>query len=110
VPEDAGRIKADIEELVPEGCEMEEILNEAALLTDPGDATVLHLRNVTAEMTGRPVKLRGANGSSDARHFDCPGVELGPAGGDIGGDNEYVEIASLEEYYRVITSFLLGLS
>lgn len=52
-------------------------------------------------------------GSSDARHFTkvgCAGVEFGPIGGGIGTDKEWIDIPSLEKYYKILREFLLHLN
>ncbi|MEK7175486.1 MAG: hypothetical protein AAB693_01635, partial [Patescibacteria group bacterium] len=64
----------------------------------------------TKQVTGNNVRLRGANGSSDVRHFariNCAGIEFGPVGGNIGSDQEWVDIPSLEKYYQTLIIFLL---
>jgi len=33
-------------------------------------------------------------------------VTFGPIGGDLHGDNEWVEIKSLERYYQIVWEFL----
>ena len=73
------------------------------MLTDPKNSYITKLRKIAN------AKLRGAHGSSDARHFakvNCSGIEFGLIGDGIGSDDEWVNIKSLERYYEVIKTFL----
>jgi len=36
-------------------------------------------------------------------------VTFGPVGGDLHGDNEWVEIKSLKNYYQIVFEFLVDL-
>lgn len=111
VPEEAESIAEELKRLVPEGFNLEIIAQEPSLSTDEGDAFVKRLQQVGADVLGNSIKLRGAQGSSDARHYrhiNCPGVEFGPIGEGIGSDDEWVDIPSLEKYYQIINKFLLS--
>jgi acetylornithine deacetylase/succinyl-diaminopimelate desuccinylase-like protein len=70
------------------------------------------LQKIGKEETGKNIVIRQAQGSSDARHYsrvNCPGIEFGPIGGDIGGDNEWVSITSLIQYHQILKNYLLAL-
>lgn len=111
VPEEADSIAAEFKRLMPEGFDLEITAQEPPLSTDENDMFVKKLQQVGAGVLGNSIKLRGAQGSSDARHYariNCPGVEFGPIGEGIGSDNEWVDIPSLEKYYQIITRFLLS--
>jgi succinyl-diaminopimelate desuccinylase len=110
-PEDSKIIAKNIKKLLPHGFNMQIIVNEQPLLTSHHKYIDL-LKEVGKKNTNRKIILRGANGTSDARHFatvNCPGIEFGPVGGNIGSDNECVNISSLDEYYKIITDFILSL-
>jgi succinyl-diaminopimelate desuccinylase len=109
IPEDSKFIIKNIRKLLPHGFAMEMIANEPPLFTNP-NRYVDYLKEVGRKNIGRVIILRGAHGTSDARHFskvNCPGIEFGPVGGDIGGDKEWVDISSLERNYKIIKDFIL---
>jgi succinyl-diaminopimelate desuccinylase len=112
ISKDSKNIFKNIKKLVPKDFKVEVLCQESPLFTDKKDKHIEILKNVTLKVLGKKSVTRGANGSSDARHFslvNCPGIEFGPIGGDIGGDNEYVDIPSLEKYFLILESFLLSL-
>ncbi len=109
IPEDAGTIIEKIKSILPEGITMEILANEPALNTDENLNYVQVLKQSTEKILNRSIQLRGAQGSSDARHYvhvQCPGVEFGPVGGNIASDNEWVSISSLDDYYKILVDFL----
>lgn len=111
VPEDANSILANIKNLLPHDITLEILAQEPALATDTESVFVKKLESISAGILNKDVVLRGAQGSSDARHFQpvgCPGIEFGPIGGGIGSDDEWVDIPSLEKYYEIIKTFLLS--
>ena len=86
------------------------VAHEPALLTDENNEFIKLLKKVARHTIGKNIRLRGAHGSSDARHFahvNCSGIEFGPIGKGIGSDHEWVDIPSLEKYYHILKSFLL---
>ncbi len=59
-------------------------------------------------VTKKNSKFIAQHGSSDARHFtkfNVPAVELGPAGNNWHGDEEYVEIDSVLTYEEILIAF-----
>lgn len=108
-PDEMEKIKKDIEEILPSDFKLEICVHESGVLTNENNQFIQLLKEITENVTNQKIKLRGANGTSDARHFakiNCPGIEFGPIGGDIGGDAEYVNISSLEKYFKIIEKFL----
>ena len=111
IPEDSKMIVADIKKLIPNRFKLEIMANEPALQVDPGNDYIKTLRQVGQQVIRKSIVLRGAHGSSDARHFtrvNCPGVEFGPVGGGIGSDGEWVDISSLAKYGQILKRFLLS--
>jgi len=56
-------------------------------------------------------ELFGQHGAADARFFaqqGIPAVEFGPIGSDWHGDNEYVDIASIDTYTAILKNFVLN--
>lgn len=113
VPEDADAILPDLQAQLPQDFTLEVLVQEPAMFVDSHNKHVQLLRKVGKQILQRAPKLYGANGSSDARHFaavGCPGVEFGAVGGGIGTDEEWIDIASLRQYYAIISEFLLSVS
>ena len=112
ISEDAASIREQVEACLPEGCSMEVVFFEPAMHTATDNEFVQKLNRSAQKLTGQATVLRGANGSSDARHFagvGGAGVEFGPVGGGIGSDEEWVDIVSLETYGATIQDFLRSL-
>lgn len=112
ISEEESTILKDIKRFLPKSFVLDVITKEPALSTSKDNNFVLKLRETTQEVIKSKVVLRGAHGTSDARHFSrvgCSGVEFGPIGGGIGSDDEWVDIRSLEKYYQILRKFLLSL-
>jgi succinyl-diaminopimelate desuccinylase len=113
VPEDKKVILPKIKKLLPKDFTLEVIANEAELDVSKDNPYLVLLKKATSNVTGRKVKLYGAQGSSDARHYTASGmsgVEFGPIGANIGTDQEYVEISSLKTFADILEKFLLSLN
>lgn len=111
LPEEIEVIKKSVRQLLPKGFTFEIIAQEPALVTDENNEFIKLLKKITQRTVGRNVRLRGAHGSSDVRHFvplNCPGIEFGPIGEGIGSDYEWVDIPNLEKYYQILKNFLLA--
>lgn len=109
IAEDQATIQETIRALLPDGCDMEVVFFEPAMSTEKTNPFVTKLAAATQQITGVPTKLRGANGSSDARHFTAhgaAGVEFGPVGDGIGSDEEWVSVQSVSTYQKIISDFL----
>jgi succinyl-diaminopimelate desuccinylase len=108
IPEEADAILSKIQALAA-GLVVTVHANEPALLTQDDDVFVRLLRRSAENELGRTVLCRGAQGSSDARHYkliSAPGVEFGPVGGGIGADGEWVSIESLHSFTNILKDFL----
>lgn len=110
VSEEMDTIKKSLQQLLPKMVAFDVVAYEPALFTDKNNEFVKLLEEIIRHTIGKNIRLRGAHGSSDARHFarvNCSGIEFGPIGGGIGSDHEWVGISSLEKYYRILKKFLL---
>lgn len=109
VPSDAKNILQKIRSVLPAGCSMKVVANEPVIDTPAGNTYIQLLNAVSKNTLKKGVIMRGAQGSSDARHFTrvkCAGIEFGPIGGGIGSDNEWVSIPSLAQFKRILEEFL----
>jgi succinyl-diaminopimelate desuccinylase len=112
IPEEENTILESIRALIPDGFELDIVAKEPGAYVNKDNVYIENLQKVAGEIIQNQIILRGANGSSDARHFarvSCPSVEFGPLGKDIGGDDEWVSISSLGKYYEILTLFLSSL-
>ncbi len=109
VPKDRKMILKWIKRLLPAGLKLEVVANEPALFVAPTNKYLKALKAAARKFKKGEVKLYGAQGTSDARHFTrvgCAGVEFGPVGGGIGTDHEWVSISSLETFQKILSEFL----
>lgn len=112
IPDEANTILQNIKDIIPIGFNLKITVFEPALFVKENNQFIKKLQVIAKEVTNNKVVLYGANGSSDARHFsqvNCNGIEFGPIGGNIGADNEWVSISSLDKYCQILTKFLLSL-
>lgn len=112
IPDEKESTIRKIRSLLGENMSLEILEDEPALYTDPKNTSLLKLKTITEQLLGKKGVLRGAHGSSDARHFarsGCPGIEFGPIGGGIGSDKEWVDIGSLEIYTSILKEFMRSL-
>ena len=113
VPKDAKTVLRDIKKLLPKRSKMEIVANEPGSFIAKNDAFIATLEKVSRETLGKKLLSRGAQGSSDARHFTRVGgrgIEFGPIGDGIGSDDEWVDIKSLGKYHAILKKFLLALN
>jgi succinyl-diaminopimelate desuccinylase len=102
-----------LRDLLPEQTSLEVIAETPVMNSLETGKNILLLANITGKAMGKAAVFRGANGTSDARHFAAVGstsIEFGPVGGDIGGDNEWVDMQSLGIYEKILRKFLLNMS
>lgn len=113
VPSEYPTIVADITAHLPASATYTILAHEAALYTAPTNTYIQQLQQITADVTGQPCAVYGAQGSSDARHYMAvggAGVEFGPIGGGIASDEEWTSISGLATYAMILRQFLLAQS
>lgn len=82
-----------------------------AVNTSLSDPYILALKESTAKFVDEP-RLFGQHGSADTRFYaklHIPAIEFGPTGSNWHGDEEYVEIASMETYRNILLDFIRSL-
>ena len=112
VPADAATVVDALRALLPAGCTLQTHVQEPANFIAPDHPDIVRLSQAVASVTGQAAELVAAHGTSDARHFapsGCAAIEFGPAGGGMGSDEEWVDIASLDRFGRIMKEFLLHL-
>lgn len=86
------------------------VLTEAPMMeTSEESQPVKSLNKSAEEVSGRQIKFRKENFASDMRFFTekgIPAVCFGPEGYNLHGENEFVEVESLETYCEILKNFL----
>lgn len=87
----------------------ETIFEEPMLLTHEDDPDVRKLRDAIAAVTGHKCRIRHEHYASDMRFLtekDLPAVVFGPQGEDLHGEDECLDLDSLEPYIESLMRFL----
>ena len=113
MPEDQN-ILTDLKKLLPQDVVIEEDPDYSfvSLNTDPNNAYVQSLREIGKKILKQDIAFQTAHATSDLVRFTavgCDGVEFGPIGENQHGDNEWVDIKSLEDYFLILKQFLLSI-
>lgn len=77
--------------------------------TNPEEPIVRQLADVIANVTGAPAGFYHEHFATDARFYSArgvPAVSVGPVGAGLHSDEEWVEIASLEQLYDIFRRFV----
>ncbi|MFB6193303.1 MAG: M20 family metallopeptidase, partial [Candidatus Nanohaloarchaea archaeon] len=101
----ADEVIEDVESI--QGLEYEVIARAPMMKTSPDNRYVNSLREAAKDYG--EVCVSKENFASDARFFTdrgVPAVTIGPSGGNIHGENEYVETRSIFEFAEILKSFL----
>jgi succinyl-diaminopimelate desuccinylase len=109
---DRHTILSTIKSLLPQNIELEVLHSSHVHNTDANNAYIKVLETASHKTMQERMVLANAHGTSDARHFaevGCEGVEFGPVGGGHHHEGEWVDIISLEKYYRILENFLTGI-
>jgi succinyl-diaminopimelate desuccinylase len=110
IAEDSKTILSRVKKTLPRDFSLELVSFCSAVYTPEKNQNILLLEKITKEVIKNKVILRGANGTSDVAHFaevGNLGIEFGPIGDGIGSDEEWVDIPSLENYFKIIKKFIL---
>ena len=108
VPEETPeQIVAALQNCFPQG-QVRLIRYGAPLNTDPSLSAMNVLGQAVAVVTGKPAQLYREHFATDARFYSdlgIPAVCLGPIGAGLHSDEEWVDIASLEQLYHILRRF-----
>ena len=108
IPEDWKTIKPKIEKMF-EGMILEFLEFEPPQITDENNTYVKALQKSVENITKNPSQVIVKHGGSDIRHYNGveeDGVTFGPIGAGLHGDDEWVDIKSIQTYYDILVSFL----
>lgn len=79
------------------------------LMTDPNDPHLAQLAASVERITGRQPEFYREHYGSDARFYSgagIPAICFGPVGEGLHSDHEWVDIASLDQLYRILQDFV----
>jgi len=85
------------------------ILDGNMLYNNRKNNHIKSLKKITQNVLGRKVKYIKSCGGSDTRFFtnhNIPAVNFGPIGRNHHKHNEYLEISSIEPYYKILEKFI----
>lgn len=113
MPEDKN-ILNDLKKLLPPDVIIEIIpeYRYSSINTDPNHPYIKILQDSGEHILKQTLPFRIAHATSDLVRFaavGCDGVEFGPIGANQHGDDEWVNIKSLEKYYQILKHFLLSI-
>lgn len=109
IPKDKKDVLNRLRNLLSKDTTLEIIMNEPTQYTDRKNPYILSLQKIIKKVTGKTSPIIVKHGSSDIRHFNqvgCDGITFGPIGANHHGDEEWVSIKSLRDYYKVLKKFL----
>ncbi len=112
VPEEKNVILGKLKKQLGTEVAVEVLASEPAHLTDESNNYLKLLSSSIKEILGNEGKLASHHGASDIRHYNKIGIEgvcFGPIGAGHHSDNEWVNIKSIEDYYKILKDFLISL-
>ena len=95
---------AKVSAVLPEGCEIKEILAASPLSTPEDHPMVMLYKEVAEEVLGTSIGYKREHGGTDARYFSERGIPAflyGPKGGGLHSKDEWVSISSLQKHYQI---------
>ncbi len=109
IPEETPeQIVAALDECFPTG-NVELVRSGPPLDTDPNDAHVVRLATAIASVTGGKARFYREHFATDARFYSdrkIPAVCVGPVGAGLHSDEEWVDIESLVDLYKILRQYV----
>ena len=102
-----------VRSVLPDGCELSEVLSASPLDTDQDHEMVKLYKQVASEVLGSEIGFKREHGGTDARYFSEKGIPAflyGPTGEGLHSDNEWVSIESLQKHYSIYRELFSHLS
>lgn len=113
IPDEKNTLVKKLREKLKGSIEIEVLLHSEPHQSDPNSEYIKLLKHKIKEVRGEDAVLFRAHGESDARYFTeagFEGIEFGPLGGNHHALDEWVDLNSLADYYKILKSFLLSLN
>lgn len=112
VPEDEKDLMSKIIKAVSPETEIDVQFCDSPEFVEENNVYVQHLQQATRAITKHKADFKRAHAPSDIRHYNkagLQGVGFGPIGEHQHGEEEWVDIQSLEDYYKILEHFLRSL-
>jgi len=112
IPEEANIVLKKIKDALPKDVLVEIIEKQSAQATSENEPYIIKLKKSIETISNKKGELVAMHGSSDIRFYEESGTAaicFGPVGSGQHSDEEWVDIKSLEIYYRILKDFLLSL-
>lgn len=112
IPEEANIFEQKLKSILPADFTLEIKEKEPSQKTDQSNPFLISLSHTIQSVLGKPTGFIAKHGASDIRHYDrvgIPGVCFGPIGDGLHSNDEWGDIASMEQFQRILTEFLLSL-
>lgn len=112
IPEDKEKVINEIKNILRKEQKLEILVNEPFLNVNEKNKYIQKILEITKKITNQEPTTYGAMGSSDARHYtqiNSSAIEFGPIGGNIGSEEEWVDINSLENFYLICSKLITEL-
>ena len=95
---------AKVSEVLPEGCDIREVLSASPLNTPEDHPMVDLFKEVAQEVLDTSIGFKREHGGTDARYFSERGIPAflyGPKGAGLHSKDEWVSIESLQKHYEM---------
>ena len=109
IPEDGNKVIDKIKDRIKDFAELEITMQESSHKAAEDNDFINKLKISIKEVTGNHGETIALHGASDMRFYTAkgiPAVTFGPRGGGHHSDSEWVDLKSLEDYYKILNTFL----
>ncbi|HSW96721.1 MAG TPA: M20/M25/M40 family metallo-hydrolase [Candidatus Saccharimonadales bacterium] len=111
VKEDQESILEKIKQLIPQDFTLEVLVNEPPHYTPKDNPYIQLFAQAAEQVIQKPAIVVPRYFIGSLRHYNAVGghgASFGPIGGNMHADNEWVDIQSLADYYKILKKFLLS--
>lgn len=111
IPESSEKVVKRIEKIIGKRANINFLLKESYYHTPENDPHIKLLQKKVNNVLNKEVSIQPAHGGCDLRHYKngTKALEFGPIGGNHHGEDEWVDVESLYDYYDILKEFLLEL-
>lgn len=113
VPDDEDTIMEKIQDLIPQGFTSEIVLNDPSESTATDNPEFMLLVKAVEQTTKQKANIIKKHYADSVRYFKPyggSGASFGPIGANEHAADEWVDIASVNDYYKVLKEFLLSIT
>lgn len=110
IPEETEIIMEKMENMFPKDFVTEVLVQGPSAYTPDDNTYVKLLEKITTKITKQKTVVTGTHGASDVRFYNAvgvDGVEFGVKGEGQHAIEEWVDLKSLEQYYKILKEFIL---